>query len=394
MFCLIFCCTLKSSEMQYFEQILSRMDQRAVLMEKKLNHNTEQLQRILDRLGALEVDLHAQELRISSNSLKSRESIENNFTSMNSLVMESLRDCLETFERRIIEKTDDVEQSLTERLARFETNQRDNFRHRIGTLESSMRRAIRGNGVGPVVPTHKQQLIRKGSTIQPPLPLLAPRGLGGNKEPRNGTALLTRLKPGMVLSHVRSLFEDRALLAATGRFDWVEYWFGICQPAEVITGPNDTVRQSRTRVIHPASRFNIGAAPGPGACPARGACGVPRQWEVTGPACAPHGLARICPFAAVPARARLRRHNQCSLTRARGRAVVTGISAGLLVYSALLVPVQLSFWLSDDPCYLYPTVHVVPSRPPSSPHVPPLSPFVPSSDPRRLSLSPLEPLVA
>ncbi len=32
------------------------------------------------------------------------------------------------------------------------------------------------------------------------------------------------------------------------------------------------------------------------------------------------------------------------------------MSALLLVYSALLVPVQLSFWLSDDPCYLYPTV--------------------------------------
>ena len=75
---------------------------------------------------------------------------------------------------------------------------------------------------------------------------------------RPGPALLARLKPGMVLSHVRSLFEERALLASAGRFDWTEYWFGICQPAEVVTGPNDAVRRGRTRVIHPASRFNIG----------------------------------------------------------------------------------------------------------------------------------------
>ncbi len=35
---------------------------------------------------------------------------------------------------------------------------------------------------------------------------------------------------------------------------------------------------------------------------------------------------------------------------------MTAASALLLVYSALLVPVQLSFWTSDDPCSLYPTV--------------------------------------
>ena len=42
-------------------------------------------------------------------------------------------------------------------------------------------------------------------------------------------------------------------------------------------------------------------------------------------------------------------------------AGMTAASALLLVYSALLVPVQLSFWRSDDPCSLYPTV-MTPAR--------------------------------
>ena len=40
----------------------------------------------------------------------------------------------------------------------------------------------------------------------------------------------------------------------------------------------------------------------------------------------------------------------------RGAAGMTAVSALLLVYSGLMVPIQLSLWLSDDPCSLYPTV--------------------------------------
>ncbi len=35
------------------------------------------------------------------------------------------------------------------------------------------------------------------------------------------------------------------------------------------------------------------------------------------------------------------------------KVVLTGV---LLVYSSLIVPVQLSFWMKDDPCFVVPTL--------------------------------------
>ena len=65
-----------------------------------------------------------------------------------------------------------------------------------------------------------------------------------------------------------------------------------------------------------------------------------------------------------------------------GGAGMTAVSAALLVYSALMVPVQLSFWLGGDPCNLYPSVMA---------RLLPLSPFPPPSPSPSESLSPPAP---
>ena len=43
------------------------------------------------------------------------------------------------------------------------------------------------------------------------------------------------------------------------------------------------------------------------------------------------------------------------------RAGMTAVSSALLLYSALMVPIQLSFWITNDPCSLYPTVPFLPA---------------------------------
>ena len=103
--------------------------------------------------------------------------------------------------------------------------------------------------------------------------LCAPAGpVDGRARGDDGSTLLSRLGPRLVRSRIRALFEERleggaaAAAAAAGRrpaAGILEYLFGLRQPSEAVTGPDDGVRLPVTRVIHPASRFNIGPlAPG------------------------------------------------------------------------------------------------------------------------------------
>ena len=48
---------------------------------------------------------------------------------------------------------------------------------------------------------------------------------------------------------------------------------------------------------------------------------------------------------------------QCNLSSQRFTAVLMGLSCSFLAYSGLVVPMQLSFWLTENPCNPYPTLY-------------------------------------
>jgi hypothetical protein len=245
-------------------------------MERILNKNTEQIKHISDKLETLDTDLHALELRTTSHISKIKDSIQAKLSSF-TLIMRGISDHIDAAEKRSLIRSQAAERQLAS------TTRDDAEQHRpaadadrraavleralsrrMGDLDDSVRRAVRQLGsdlharlsaIGRAVADGAGRDGRTRAAERAALRLRA--GTGGVAG--SGHDALARLKPGMALSHARSLFEDRE--SATNRLGWADYLFGICQPSEVITGPNDRVRRAETRIVHPASRFNMGAAP-------------------------------------------------------------------------------------------------------------------------------------
>ena len=111
----------------------------------------------------------------------------------------------------------------------------------------------------PLSPSSSGQPLRwfpDSGAAGPAGPLVRASSLGSAGG--DGPALLARLGPRHVRSRVRALFEERLAGRHGAAGGLAEYLFGLRQPSEAVTGPNDGVRPPATRVIHPASRFNMG----------------------------------------------------------------------------------------------------------------------------------------
>ena len=263
-------------------------------MEKVLNQNTKHMQQVSEKLGVLDSDIHALEMRSSSQSNKIKDLIQ---TKM-SLVMQAFADRADAVAEKTARRCaaaendiaellraaslyradrrfSDLKRSLSRRICDLDaaiTGLGADLRNRIDAATDQTSSAIaraqkrtEGRACGdshvtrvraPVDPDPRRIIAsRPAAVARPPLP--QPQSRPGAHVWRESD-LLSRLKPGVILNHVRTHFEERER-SASATTSLSQYLFGICHPAEFVTGPDDRLRNEGPRVIHPASRFNIGA---------------------------------------------------------------------------------------------------------------------------------------